>query len=176
VRTRLISAPVPRSAVAQAIAVLGREASADLVAELSGLSPEDAARAHDALVAFEVLLPGTQIAFVHPIVRAAVYHDMGSAQRGAAHARAARIFFGALAGVAFSGIRVPNASAIICPPPEYHCDCPSINGLFYRWCCSPRLLQTRSSLPQGQVSEVPAEDQGVRRHPLLRAERDVLQR
>jgi hypothetical protein len=51
--------------------------------------------------------------------------------------RAVRIFFGALAGAAFSGIRVPNASAITCPPPEYHCDCPSINGLFYRWCCGP---------------------------------------
>jgi hypothetical protein len=51
--------------------------------------------------------------------------------------RAVRIIFGTLAGVAFGATRPPSAQAIICTPPEYHCDCPASNGLFYRWCCSP---------------------------------------
>jgi DNA-binding CsgD family transcriptional regulator len=75
---------------AQAIAVLGR-AAPDLVAELAELSAEDAARATSALAAIEVVRPGDPITFAHPIVRAAVYQDMGPARRGAAHARAARL-------------------------------------------------------------------------------------
>jgi DNA-binding CsgD family transcriptional regulator len=80
--------------VAQAIAVLGRGAALDLVAELAGLPAQEAASAVDALVALEVLALGDPVTFVHPIVRAAVYADLGSAERGAAHARAARLLAG----------------------------------------------------------------------------------
>ncbi len=51
--------------------------------------------------------------------------------------RAIRIVLGAAVGVAVGTRQVPTALAITCPPPQYHCDCPSINGLFYRWCCGP---------------------------------------
>ncbi|HUO70596.1 MAG TPA: AAA family ATPase [Solirubrobacteraceae bacterium] len=78
-------------AVAQAIAVLGREATLEQAAQLAGLEVDDAGAAVDALVALELLLPGEPIAFVHPIVRAAVYADLGAAERGAAHSRAARL-------------------------------------------------------------------------------------
>jgi DNA-binding CsgD family transcriptional regulator len=76
---------------AQAIAVLGRDATPTLVAELAGLAPDEAARVVDSLVQLEILLPGNPIAFAHPIVRTAVYRDFASAERGRAHARAARL-------------------------------------------------------------------------------------
>ena len=78
-------------AVAQAVAVLGREASLELVAELAGLDADAAAGTVEQLVALEVLAPGDPIAFVHPIVRAAVYADLGMRERAASHARAARL-------------------------------------------------------------------------------------
>jgi DNA-binding CsgD family transcriptional regulator len=81
----------PAVRVAQAVAVLGRDAEPDLVAELAGLPADEAARAVDSLAALEVLLDDNPVAFVHPIVRTAVYTDFGSADRGEAHARAARL-------------------------------------------------------------------------------------
>jgi len=77
--------------VAQAVAVLGRDASPELVAELAGLKASAAAPAIESLTALEVLLPGRPIAFVHPIVRTAVYNDIGATERGDAHTAAARL-------------------------------------------------------------------------------------
>jgi DNA-binding CsgD family transcriptional regulator len=77
--------------VARSVAVLGREASPELVMALAAVSEDEAAEAVDALVAMEILLPGDTLAFVHPIVRTAVYHDFSAGQRAAAHARAARL-------------------------------------------------------------------------------------
>lgn len=80
--------------LAQAVAVLGRDAQPELVSQLAGLPADEAGRAVDALVALEVLVPGSPIAFAHPIVRTAVYNDFGTAERGDAHARAARLLDG----------------------------------------------------------------------------------
>jgi DNA-binding CsgD family transcriptional regulator len=91
VLARLGRVGAPAVRVAQAVAVLGRDAGPDLVAELAELSAEEAARAVGSLTALEVLLEGNPIAFVHPIVRTAVYNDFGSAERGEAHGRAARL-------------------------------------------------------------------------------------
>jgi DNA-binding CsgD family transcriptional regulator len=77
--------------IAQSIAILGRHASHDLIAKLANVSAAEAAHAIDALVAIEVVGPDEPTTFAHPIVRAAVYQDMGTAQRGAAHARAAQL-------------------------------------------------------------------------------------
>jgi DNA-binding CsgD family transcriptional regulator len=76
---------------AQAIAVLGRDARPDLIAELSELRLADAEDVIDEFVRLDVALEGDPVMFVHPIVRAAVYQDMGAAQRTAGHHRAARL-------------------------------------------------------------------------------------
>src|SRR5829696_2711907 len=91
VLARLGRVGAPAVRVAQAVAVLGRDAGPDLVAELAGLPADEAARAVGSLAALEVLLEGDPIAFVHPIVRTAVYNDFGAAERGEAHRRAARL-------------------------------------------------------------------------------------
>jgi DNA-binding CsgD family transcriptional regulator len=78
-------------AVARAVAVLGREASPELAAAVAELDPAQAAAAVDALVAHEVLVGGDTLAFVHPIVRTAVYGDFSPALRGTAHRRAATL-------------------------------------------------------------------------------------
>jgi ATP/maltotriose-dependent transcriptional regulator MalT len=55
------------------------------------LGDAEAAQAIDGLVAHEVLLPGEELGFVHPIVRTAVYNDFSPALRGGAHRRAATL-------------------------------------------------------------------------------------
>src|SRR4051794_5720257 len=81
-------------AVARSVAVLGREASPDLAAELAALTPAQTAEAVDALTAVEILVPGEVLAFEHPIVRSAVYSDFAPGARGDTHRRAARLLSG----------------------------------------------------------------------------------
>jgi DNA-binding CsgD family transcriptional regulator len=76
---------------AQAVAVLGRDATPDLIAQLRKLALADAEDVIDELVRLDVVLDGDPVTFVHPIVRTAVYQDMGAAQRTAGHHRAARL-------------------------------------------------------------------------------------
>ncbi|HEX8208134.1 MAG TPA: AAA family ATPase, partial [Solirubrobacteraceae bacterium] len=76
---------------ARALAVLGLEASLREAASLAGLSPAEAARAADDLRVIDVLDAGPDPAFVHPIVRRAIYADIPQAERGAMHAAAARV-------------------------------------------------------------------------------------
>ena len=78
-------------ALGRAVAILDRNATPALAAALAGLEPREAADAVDALIALEIFAPGERLGFVHPIVRTAVYNDFGSAERGALHARAARL-------------------------------------------------------------------------------------
>ena len=54
-------------------------------------SEDEAARAADVLVDRAILRPAAALEFAHPIVREAVYADMGSHERARAHARAAEI-------------------------------------------------------------------------------------
>jgi tetratricopeptide (TPR) repeat protein len=80
--------------LARALSVLGLEAPLRDAAALAGLDPADAAAAADDLRAIDVLEPGPDPAFVHPIVRSAIYADIPQAERGAMHAAAARVLLG----------------------------------------------------------------------------------
>jgi DNA-binding CsgD family transcriptional regulator len=88
---RLSQLPFGAMALARATAVLGDGAPFALATQLAGLEPATAAEAADALADVDVLVARESIAFVHPIVRAAVYAELPSAERAAAHADAARL-------------------------------------------------------------------------------------
>ena len=81
-------------AFVRAAAVLGESADLELAAPLAGL---DAATAHalaDELARAEIIEPvvaAQPLAFVHPLVRSAVYEDMLRADRAQLHARAAAL-------------------------------------------------------------------------------------
>lgn len=77
--------------LAVAVAVLGGEAELRLVAELSGLSIDDALPLWDVLVRSEVLAPGQPLDFIHPIARTAVYGDLGAGALSREHRHAAEI-------------------------------------------------------------------------------------
>ena len=89
--TRLARLPDAAREMAQAVAVLGAGAQLRDAALLADLSMAVAAPAVDTLVAVEILKAHSPLAFVHPIVRAAVYDELAPALRAAAHARAARV-------------------------------------------------------------------------------------
>lgn len=78
-------------ALARAVAVLGRDATVPLATELVEVDPEEAAAGVDTLTELEVIDQGEVLAYVHPIVRAAIYNDMQTTERAALHARAARL-------------------------------------------------------------------------------------
>jgi DNA-binding CsgD family transcriptional regulator len=88
---RLGRLPEAAALVADAAAVLGDGADLRQVAELAGLDSEVAADAAEALQEIEILRDDEQLAFAHPIVRSAIYADLGLAERQSAHARAARL-------------------------------------------------------------------------------------
>ena len=62
-----------------------------MLARLSGLSDKYATELAEPLVRVQILCDEPQLAFVHPLVRAAVYSDMTAASRAQAHAEAAVI-------------------------------------------------------------------------------------
>ena len=82
-------------AVARAVAVLGDGARLDDAAALAGVDVETAARAADTLVRESVFAAAPALAFAHPIVRTAIYADIGPKERAGAHARAAQLLHAA---------------------------------------------------------------------------------
>jgi DNA-binding CsgD family transcriptional regulator len=88
---RLSGSPPATSALVRAIAVLGDGATLGEAAALAELDRQQAATAADLLTALGLLTPGDALEFAHPIVREAVYADIGSHERSAAHARAADV-------------------------------------------------------------------------------------
>jgi DNA-binding CsgD family transcriptional regulator len=80
-----------RIGLARALSVLGDGAPLRQVADLAGLDSSAAANAADALTRESILAPGSELAFVHPIVRAAIYADIAPHERAAAHRQAARV-------------------------------------------------------------------------------------
>ena len=88
---RLSVAPAAASALVRALAVLGDGASLTETARLAGVADDDAASAADLLVTLAILKPAEGLEFAHPIVREAVYADIGARERSADHARAAEI-------------------------------------------------------------------------------------
>ena len=87
---RLSSGPASAGPLVRAAAVLGDGASLGEAADLAGLGDDEAARAADRLVALEIVEPGERLEFAHPVVREAVYADIGPRERAQMHARAAR--------------------------------------------------------------------------------------
>jgi DNA-binding CsgD family transcriptional regulator len=108
---RLSGAPAAATALVRAVAVLGDGASLGEAARLAEVDDEKARRAADLLAARAILKPGGSLEFVHPIVREAVYADIGAHERAAAHARAALV----LAASRASGERI--AAQIVAAEP-----------------------------------------------------------
>ena len=79
----------PASELARTVAVLGDDSELGLAARVSGLSTDAARTAADDLVRADILARAVQLGFVHPIVRAALYEDLGPGEREARHAAAA---------------------------------------------------------------------------------------
>ena len=89
VLVRLSSAPAAAGALVRAVAVLGDGSSLSEVAALAGVGDDEAAPATDRLVALAILGTRDGLEFAHPIVREAVYADIGPHERARAHAQAA---------------------------------------------------------------------------------------
>ncbi|MBV8956744.1 MAG: AAA family ATPase, partial [Solirubrobacterales bacterium] len=85
-------------AVALAVGVLEPHAEQRYVSELTGLDGAACAVALDALRAAEILAGDHPLAFVHPLIRAAVGTQVGAAERARIHNRAARVLADAGAG------------------------------------------------------------------------------
>jgi DNA-binding CsgD family transcriptional regulator len=88
---RLSRLPAETVAVARAAAVLGEGTDYAAVAALAGVSEAAAADASGLLARAEILRPELPLAFVHPLVHAAVYHDVPPGERELRHAHAARL-------------------------------------------------------------------------------------
>ena len=72
-------------ALVRALAVLGDGASLAETAELAGLSEADAAAAADLLAALSIVRSSAPLEFAHPVVREAVYADIGPSARAQGH-------------------------------------------------------------------------------------------
>jgi DNA-binding CsgD family transcriptional regulator len=88
---RLARMPRGSVALAQAAAVLAGEAPLFRAARLAGLPENEALPALDGLIGAHVLREGTQLRFVHPIVRAAIYDELPPGERSRLHREAARL-------------------------------------------------------------------------------------
>jgi DNA-binding CsgD family transcriptional regulator len=75
----------------RAVAVAGDEGELRHCAALAGLEQSEAARLADELVRADVFLSSEHLAFVHPIVRHAVYAMGSPAERGEAHLKLAQL-------------------------------------------------------------------------------------
>jgi DNA-binding CsgD family transcriptional regulator len=99
VRARLRRLPRGCLELARAVSVLGDGCEATIASALAELDDPDAAHAADALAAASILEPSHPLTFVHPLVRASVYGELGAGERSALHLRAARALNEARAGV-----------------------------------------------------------------------------
>ena len=88
---RFGSVPPEAIALAEAVALLGRQGELRHAAALAELSVSAGAEAADRLVSAGLFEPGRPLRFAHPIVRSAVYADIPAGRRAAAHGRAARL-------------------------------------------------------------------------------------
>ena len=86
-----LSRLAPEAAMlAQAVAILGDDADPRQAAALADLDEQAAFEAVDALARVDVLRPQPPLAFVHPLIRAAVYETLTPLERDRGHARAPR--------------------------------------------------------------------------------------
>src|SRR5262245_13309685 len=111
VRLRLTRLSDEARSLAAAASVLGDGAPLEEAAALAGLDLPRAAAAATALAEADLLRAHETIAFVHPLVRAAVYAGLGPFGRRDAHARAVRL----LAQAGRPADRIA-AHVLRCPP------------------------------------------------------------
>jgi DNA-binding CsgD family transcriptional regulator len=90
---RLARMPAAAGAIASAVAVLGNDVATRHAAALAVVDLDQAALAVDALADAQILEPEAPLNFVHPIVRSAIYADLGPGERSALHARAAELLY-----------------------------------------------------------------------------------
>jgi DNA-binding CsgD family transcriptional regulator len=90
VLARLERLPASAGALARAVAVLGEDADLGRAAHVAELALPEAEFALDRLTESELLTADGTLAFVHPVVRAAVHDAMPAGSRSRAHRRAAR--------------------------------------------------------------------------------------
>jgi len=88
---RLGRLPAASSALARAVAVLGRDVEPRHAYALAELPPSDGVTAADALAKAGILRPGRPLEFTHPLVRAAVLAAIPPRQRADRHRAAAGI-------------------------------------------------------------------------------------
>jgi len=88
---RLSTAAGAATALVRATAVLGDGATVAEAARLIEIPEDEAAHTADLLVTLSILKQGECLEFAHPIVRQAVYADIGSHERARMHARAAQM-------------------------------------------------------------------------------------
>jgi DNA-binding CsgD family transcriptional regulator len=91
IHLRLAGLPQSAGALAAAVAVLGEGADAQQAARLAGLDTASCDEAVDGLVSIGVLREAHGLAFVHPLVRHAVYAELPPRRRARAHRDAARL-------------------------------------------------------------------------------------
>jgi DNA-binding CsgD family transcriptional regulator/predicted negative regulator of RcsB-dependent stress response len=91
VAARLARVSDPASRLARAAAVLGDGVPLRQAAGLARVDPDEAAEAADALVGAGILRSAQPLEFLHPLLRAAVYDQLGPAARSQEHGRAARL-------------------------------------------------------------------------------------
>ena len=89
--TRVARLPREAAALARALAVLGDGAAFEDAVRLAGVTPTEATTAVDGLAAAGILDPGPGLAFAHPILRNALYADIGRSERAELHRRAAAL-------------------------------------------------------------------------------------
>jgi DNA-binding CsgD family transcriptional regulator len=95
VSLRLARLPATTAALAQAAAVLGDGTRLGHAAALAGSGVEPAARAATTLVRAGLLRVEDPLEFVHPVVRTAIYQQIGAGERSRAHRRAAELLLAA---------------------------------------------------------------------------------
>ena len=81
----------PAGTLASAVALFPNGTTLADAAAVAAIPETEAAAAADALVAAHVLAPDSRLAFEHPVMRTAVYEQLGRFGRRAGHARAADV-------------------------------------------------------------------------------------
>jgi DNA-binding NarL/FixJ family response regulator len=93
INLRLAGLPPSATAVAAAVAVLGEGADPAHAARLAGLDAEGCDEAVDALISMSILRGANGLAFVHPLVRSAIYGGVPPRRRARLHQKAARLLW-----------------------------------------------------------------------------------
>lgn len=120
VRMRLGRLPEEGAQLARAVAVLGDRADREHAAAVADLDRRQVAPAAAALASIDLLNPEPPFAFVHPLVRNAVYEGIPLHEREAAHARAAKVL------AELGGTAEQIAAQIIVAPPDSVEDAPAV--------------------------------------------------